>query len=110
MKLNMRILAIETSCDETALALVDGKGGLRRPRFKVLKNYVASQIKIHRPFGGVVPNLAKREHLKNLPVLWQRMMNSESRIMGKKKSITHNSKFIIPDIDLIAVTVGNNEF
>lgn len=84
----MRILAIETSCDETAIAFVEANGGLRRPRFKVLQNIVASQIKIHRPFGGVVPNLAKREHIKNLPA-----------ILSKVKS--HLSK-----VDLLAVTVG----
>jgi N6-L-threonylcarbamoyladenine synthase len=101
----MRILAIETSCDETAVALVDCRGGLRAPKFKVLENIVSSQVKIHRPFGGVVPNLAKREHIKNLPLLWKRIMKHELRIRNKK-AIIHNSKFIIPAIDTIAVTVG----
>lgn len=108
----MRILAIETSCDETAISFIEAKGGLKSLSFKILKNLVASQIKIHRPFGGVVPSLAKREHLKNLPLLWQRIMNNELGIKGKiftsgrknKKPIIHNSRFIIPD--LIAVTVG----
>jgi len=89
----MKILAIETSCDETAIALIQAKGGCQRPQFKIFKNLVASQTKIHRPYGGVVPNLAKREHLKNLPILLRRIMNNEL-----------DSKFIIPD--LIAVTVG----
>ena len=70
----MQILAIETSCDETALALIEAKGGLKKPSFKVLENLVSSQIKIHRPFGGVVPNLAKREHLKNLPILMGKIL------------------------------------
>jgi len=99
----MLILSIETSCDETAIALVEASGGLRNPKFKILKNLVASQIKIHRPYGGVVPNLAKREHLKNLPILYKRIMNNELGIKNKK-IIIHNSKFIVPD--LIAVTVG----
>ncbi|MEK7657989.1 MAG: tRNA (adenosine(37)-N6)-threonylcarbamoyltransferase complex transferase subunit TsaD [Patescibacteria group bacterium] len=86
----MRILAIETSCDETALAIVEAKGGLKNPRFKILKNLVASQIKIHRPFGGVVPNLAKREHLKNLPILYKKLVASGNTL----------------NPDLIAVTVG----
>ncbi len=86
----MRILAIETSCDETAIAMLGASGNLKQPRFKILKNLVASQIKIHAPFGGVVPNLAKREHLKNLPILL-------------KKLKTQNSKL---KTDLIAVTVG----
>jgi N6-L-threonylcarbamoyladenine synthase len=54
----MTLLAIETSCDETSAAVVrDGK---------VLSNIVASQIKLHSDYGGVVPELAAREHLKNL--------------------------------------------
>ncbi len=84
----MKILAIETSCDETSLALVEASGGIKNPRFKVLKNIVSSQIDIHRPFGGVVPMLAKREHLHNLPKLWKQL---------KKEK---------PKFDLIAVTVG----
>lgn len=87
----MKIFAIETSCDETAIALTEARGGLRNPRFKILKNLVASQIKIHRPFGGIVPNLAKREHLKNLPLLLKKIQNS---------------RFKIENFDLIAVTVG----
>ena len=54
----MTLLAIETSCDETSAAVVrDGK---------VLSNLVSSQIKLHAEYGGVVPELAAREHLKNL--------------------------------------------
>lgn len=91
----MNILAIETSCDETGIALLRAEGGLRAPKFSVLMNLVASQIRVHRPFGGVVPNLAKREHLKNLPVLYRKMFGSgpdEARLWKK--------------IDLITVTVG----
>lgn len=88
----MKILAIETSCDETAIALIDAKGGLKKPSFKILKNLVSSQIEIHRPFGGVVPNLAKREHLKNLPLLFDKIVKDQ------------RSK--IKDVSLIAVTAG----
>jgi N6-L-threonylcarbamoyladenine synthase len=87
----MRILAIETSCDETALALVDISGSKSNPKIKIIKDIVASQIKLHAKFGGVVPNLAKREHLKNLPILL-------SKVVASKKDIN--------SIDLIAVTVG----
>ncbi|MBI2625932.1 tRNA (adenosine(37)-N6)-threonylcarbamoyltransferase complex transferase subunit TsaD, partial [Candidatus Parcubacteria bacterium] len=65
----MRILAIETSCDETAAAVVDTAKDRDRnvpPRFHVRSNVVSSQVKMHAPFGGVVPNLAKREHQRNL--------------------------------------------
>ena len=87
---SMNILAIETSCDETAMALVEATGGIRAPRFRILKNIVSSQIKIHAPYGGVVPNLAKREHLKNLPKVFATLY---------PKPYTLNP-------DLIAVTVG----
>ena len=66
----MRILAIETSCDETSAALLEATGGLNKApfhRFSILSNVVISQVSKHRPFGGVVPNLAKREHERNLP-------------------------------------------
>jgi N6-L-threonylcarbamoyladenine synthase len=54
----MTLLALETSCDETSAAVVrDGK---------ILSNTVSSQIKLHEEYGGVVPELAAREHLKNL--------------------------------------------
>ena len=72
-------MAIETSCDETGVAIVEASGELTSPRFKVVKNLVASQIKIHRPFGGVVPNLAKREHIKNLPKILK-TLNSKFNI------------------------------
>ena len=54
----MTLLALETSCDETSAAVVrDGQ---------ILSNVVSSQIKLHQEYGGVVPELAAREHLKNL--------------------------------------------
>ena len=54
----MILLAFETSCDETSVAVArDGK---------VLSNVVSSQVQLHAEYGGVVPELAAREHLKNL--------------------------------------------
>lgn len=109
------ILGIETSCDETGLALIEAWGGLRNPEFKIIKNLVASQIDVHREFGGVVPNLAKREHLKNLPILMERIFGSSKfQILNPKQYPIPVSKsqklrdpqFKIKDIDLIAVTVG----
>ena len=54
----MTILAFETSCDETSAAVV--RGG------RILSSAVSSQIKLHAEYGGVVPELAAREHLRNL--------------------------------------------
>ena len=66
----MRILAIETSCDETAIAILECTGAENAARFTVLGNALLSQIEIHREYGGVFPALAKREHAKNLvPIL-----------------------------------------
>jgi len=70
----MKILAIETSCDETGVSLIKAEGDLDNPQFKILEELVASQIETHRPWGGVVPHLAKREHNKNLPVLIDKIL------------------------------------
>ncbi len=82
------ILGIETSCDETAISVVRASD----ENIEVLSNTVSSQVKLHARWGGVVPNLAAREHLKNiLPVL--NLSLSEAKIR-------------IRDIDLISVTNG----
>lgn len=65
----MNILSIETSCDETAVSLVEVSGGLENPTFRVLGNSLFSQIATHAKYGGVFPTLAKREHAKKLPLL-----------------------------------------
>ena len=68
----MRILSIETSCDETAVSIVEADGSFDNSRFKILGNTLLSQAEKHAEFGGVYPTLAKREHAKNLiPVLEQ---------------------------------------
>jgi N6-L-threonylcarbamoyladenine synthase len=56
------VLGIETSCDDTACAVLDGDG-------RVLSSVVSSQLEVHRPFGGVVPEAASREHLRNWPTV-----------------------------------------
>jgi len=52
------VLGLETSCDETAAAVVDGEG-------RILSDVVHSQVAVHAPYGGVVPELASRDHLRN---------------------------------------------
>ena len=86
----MIILGIETSCDETAISIIEAKGDLESLSFETLSHVVHSQIKEHEPFGGVVPNIAKREHQKYLPL-----------VLDKATKEAGN-----PKIDLIAVTVG----
>lgn len=84
----MLILGIETSCDETASAVISAD----KNDISVLSNVVSSQVKLHAEWGGVVPNLAAREHLKNiLPVIEKSLKE-----VGIK----------LENIDLIAVTSG----
>ncbi len=93
----MKILAIETSCDDTCVAILDARPvrSSKIPRFHVLSNIVSSQTKIHKKYGGVVPSLAKRAHQENLlPVLKGALR--EAGMSEVKK----------PKIDLIAVTHG----
>ena len=79
------ILGIETSCDETSVAVLDDDGRVRA-------NLIASQIERHRPFGGVVPEIASREHLQHLfPLLTQAV--SDAGATWK-------------DVEAIAVTSG----
>jgi N6-L-threonylcarbamoyladenine synthase len=83
----MKILSIETSCDETGIAVLQtDKDG----DFSILSNIVSSQVAIHAPYGGVVPMLAKREHQRNLlPILKQSL--DESRLLKISKSQNTNS-------------------
>jgi N6-L-threonylcarbamoyladenine synthase len=61
----MNILGIETSCDETAAAVVAETGVAERP-WQIRSNIVASQVAIHREWGGVVPELASRQHIRDI--------------------------------------------
>src|SRR3990167_125925 len=90
----MRILAIETSCDETAVALLEINGALEKPDIKILGNTLLSQVQLHEKYGGVYPNLAKREHQKNLPILLEQTLAEAEENQDK------------PNIDYIAVTAG----
>lgn len=66
----MRVLGIETSCDETAVAIYDAREGL-------LAHHVYSQIPLHREWGGVVPELASRDHIrKTLPLIQQALQDA----------------------------------
>ncbi|MDO8676202.1 MAG: tRNA (adenosine(37)-N6)-threonylcarbamoyltransferase complex transferase subunit TsaD [Candidatus Azambacteria bacterium] len=88
----MYILGIETSCDDTAAAVIEAKGGLNNPSFSVLSNISYSQVAIHKKFGGIVPNLASRAHLE--------------KIAPTVKTALLMSDINNEDIDLIATTRG----
>ena len=87
----MDILAIETSCDETAAAIVADSGNPARP-WAVRSNVVASQVDIHREWGGVVPELASRQHVRDICGVVERAL----RDAGANWS----------DLDAVAVTQG----
>jgi N6-L-threonylcarbamoyladenine synthase len=90
----MKILGIETSCDDTGISIIEAKGR-KNPAFRILINRVASQVKIHQKYGGVYPTMAKREHETNLPIVLGQVLK-ESRI----------KKLRSQEIDAIAITHG----
>ena len=74
----MKILAIETSCDETAIAIIEAEGVLPLINFRVLANNTLTQIEMHRQYGGVFPMLAKREHARTLvPLLVKTLQDAK---------------------------------
>jgi N6-L-threonylcarbamoyladenine synthase len=87
-----KILAIETSCDETAISIVEGTGTVLAPAFRIQGDVTQSQIAIHEKWGGVVPNLAKREHIQNLPpILVTALKESGLYKEEKKKPVFSNT-------------------
>jgi len=126
-----KILAIETSCDDTSVAILK----VEKDRFHILSNIVSSQVAVHKKYGGVYPTLAKREHQKNLvPVLKKALKESgmlkipnsqfpiskqipNSKFQTLKKILEREenlykqlraflAEYQKPDVDFIAVTVG----
>ena len=90
MAKELKILGIETSCDETAAAVVSNSDNSKLP--KILSNVIFSQIKDHSPFGGVVPELAARKHVEILDKIIKRALDQA------------NCNF--KDLSAVAVTAG----
>ncbi|OGN32578.1 MAG: tRNA (adenosine(37)-N6)-threonylcarbamoyltransferase complex transferase subunit TsaD [Candidatus Yanofskybacteria bacterium RIFCSPLOWO2_02_FULL_43_10b] len=96
----MKILGIETSCDETSIAVLEvvpsshkASKDKQKTKVKVLSNTISSQIKIHAKYGGVYPALAAREHAKNI----DKVLKLTLKEAGLKS---------VEEVDLIAVTKG----
>jgi N6-L-threonylcarbamoyladenine synthase len=127
----MKILAIETSCDETAIALVEVSEKLGKTKFKILANEVSSQVAIHAQFGGVFPAMAKREHGKNITHILEKVLNDSKlskpvvknfvlpkktgekirKILERENDLAENfinfaNRIKTPKIDAITVTTG----
>src|SRR3989338_10798007 len=85
----MKILAIDTSCDETSVAITDGR--------QVLSNVIYSQVLLHKKWGGVVPSIAKRAHEERIDFVVEEALRKLSII---------NYQLTINNIDYIAITQG----
>lgn len=125
----MLILSIETSCDETAISLVRTEGEFPNATYEILGNALHSQIDIHAEFGGVFPQVAKREHaLALVPMLISALSQAElleedptdldnTAIEKLKQALEREdglasflleflAKYSLPEINMIAVTSG----
>ncbi len=126
----MRILGIETSCDETAVSLIEASGEFGMDfKYRVVGNTLLSQASLHAQYGGVFPNLAKREHAKNLVPILQKTLEEASALQPHAEAfpgaaliplksmlarepelftllIPFLMKYSKPEIDAIAVTAG----
>ncbi|HYE23375.1 MAG TPA: tRNA (adenosine(37)-N6)-threonylcarbamoyltransferase complex transferase subunit TsaD [Candidatus Paceibacterota bacterium] len=125
----MKILAIETSCDETAVSILEGIEKDGHTAFTILGNALLSQIDIHKEYGGVFPALAKRAHAENLVPLLAASLEEAELLREDTQALSEEMRtrigemlvrepeladalfaFIteaeVPDIDAIAVTYG----
>jgi len=126
----MKILAIETSADDTGIAILQAKKVGSTTEFKILANKIHTQIDIHTDYGGIFPMLAKREHGKNIvPTIVAALKEAKMFKLDRNKKIDEKlntkikkilerendvsnifieilSKLKKPEIDAIAVTVG----
>ena len=111
----MKILAIESSCDETAAAVISVKLKDKSLKTEILSNIVASQIDIHAQYGGVFPEIASRAHSENIiPVVEEAILKSKKvesntlNVISKETNnllhITNNE--LLASFDAIAVTTG----
>jgi len=126
---SMQILSIETSCDETAVSIIEALGDFPNAKYEVISDALFSQIETHREYGGVFPALAKREHIATiLPMLEKALKDSKLEPSFTptltEKEVTHVHELLSrehgladqlinfhntygkPPIDMIAVTSG----
>lgn len=123
----MKLLAIETSCDDTGLAVLEVTESAGKPVFSVLTSELSSQT-IHTNYGGVFPMMAKREHVTNFPILLEKIFSGPGTDPGSvhvssdqetqiSDMLSHEPELATsliayvrahtkPDIDAITVTVG----
>ncbi len=97
----MIILAIETSCDETSASIIEAELKFKREKIKILSNIISSQVDLHKRYGGVVPEVASRAHMKNIvPLTYTALKQIET------KTGQSSPAGILNKIEAIAVTIG----
>jgi len=97
----MRVLGIETSCDETGVAIYCTEQGL-------LAHVLYSQIKMHAEYGGVVPELASRDHVRKLPGLIKECFNSANLAWGEVDAVAFTSGPGLIGALMVGATVGRS--
>lgn len=129
----MKILAIETSCDDTCVAVIKASSDNKKIFFSVLSNIVSSQTEIHKRWGGIYPTIARREHQRNIIPVFKKalkdadllklntfsgsklLLNKKYQYLEKifnrdpnlfKKLVLFLKRYQKPNIDAISVTVG----
>lgn len=94
----MKLLAIETSCDETAVAILEATGSEHGASFTILGNALLSQIELHRQYGGVFPALAKREHAKNLVPLLQAALEEAELLREDEQTLPDEQRATLAEL------------
>jgi N6-L-threonylcarbamoyladenine synthase len=125
------ILGIETSCDDTGIAVLKATAGKTSTQFETLSNELSSQTELHQQYGGVFPAMAKREHARNIVPLFIAALDTAKLLKKRKKQIEIKPKLLesltklltrelemvnslvdfytsyeAPKVDMIAVTTG----
>jgi N6-L-threonylcarbamoyladenine synthase len=105
-------LAIETSCDETSLALLEGDIGDRQSHsfydflnsFQVLSSVISSQIDIHAMYGGVVPEIGARQHADHIHLLFKSLLSQVTKDFSPDIELSDSEKDLLNRVDKIFVT------
>ncbi len=97
----MRVLGIETSCDDTGVAIYDDEKGL-------LVHKLASQIELHQPYGGVVPELAARDHIRTLTPLVDAVINDVANQGQKPDAVAYTAGPGLAGALLVGASVGRS--
>ncbi len=84
----MKILGIETSCDETAICLIEASKDFPNSNIEILGNQLYSQVALHAQYGGVFPMMAKREHAKNLTSLLEKCLEEAGFLKNSPQNIS----------------------